>query len=85
MIEEWILIRLDRKMPGGFERYREGNRGKFNLETGRKLLLERPAGWQLVHHKTLVEPADHSDWLVAVEARNGPGAAAARLERTPER
>lgn len=91
MRDEWILIRLDRALPGGFQRHREGNRAKFDLDTARKLLLERPApaqgaeSWRLVHHKTLVEPKDHSDWLVAMDARNGPGSATKLLERTPER
>jgi hypothetical protein len=84
-MDEWILIRLDRLAVGGFERYREGNQARFNLEKGRKLLLEMGPHWRLVHHKTLVEPMDHSDWLVAMDARNGPGSATKFLERTPER
>jgi hypothetical protein len=83
--EEWLVIRLDRALPGGFERHREGNRAKFDLETGRKLLLEKGTGWQLVHHKTFVAPKDHSDWLVAMDARHGPGYAAKLLDRTQER
>jgi hypothetical protein len=79
-MDEWILIRLDRALPGGFERHREGNHAKFNLETGRRLLLEKGEGWRLVHYKTMVEPLDHSAWLVKHGA-----AAAGLLERTPER
>ena len=93
-MDEWILIRLDRSAPGGFERAREGNRAKFDLETARKMLLEliaasrlrkEPDDWRLVHHKTMVEPKDHSDWIVKMEAKHGPGAATRLLERTAER
>ncbi len=85
IVDEWIVIRLDRTLEGGFERHREGNRAKFDLDTARQLLLKMGAGWRMVHAKTMVEPKDHQDWLRLQDARHGAGTAAKVLANTPER
>ncbi len=58
---EWIIHRFDEK--GIPRRHMEGAQGLFGLTRAQEICKKLGEDWQVLHHVTMVTPAEHEAWL----------------------
>lgn len=80
-LADWIVARLDSTAEGGLRRHVEGvggtSRDRFTLPEARQFFArltraEPDADWRMLHHHTLVTPAEHEDWINGAGKRWSP-------------
>lgn len=61
---EWMVIRLDPAFEGGFELHTQSDGSQYwRLRQAAEIAKGAGDDWRLLHHHTMIGPAEHQRWV----------------------